>query len=321
MEEVAELLGISVHTAYKKSSGGIDLSTSDLQILCDHFRINAEHLFSHQDSAQWSFAFTSGVEMKRMDFLRVMNQLVDEYMKFPNLRLWSSGIEIPLFQDYYCPELVAFKFFVNNTLSATIARNDTPEVFSIDRLQRERAYPKSLHTILSKYHQINTVEFWSPGVMDVTLNQIIYCVERGLFEDPADAFTLIQKITDLMNHVQSMITFGRKHHPGENNAPKTATKKTQIYLCEIAQASNMLYAEWDGGAAVFSSFVNPNFIYSHSSVATDFVKQHIQALEQISTVLEPGAPATAKLFDSIIEKISSTKFTLKLMTRDRLLAC
>ncbi|HLF65712.1 MAG TPA: hypothetical protein VI603_18265 [Saprospiraceae bacterium] len=320
VEEVAEVLGISVHTAYKKSSGGIDLSTSDLQLLCTHFNLNAEHLFSNENSTQWSFAFSSDKDLDRMGYLRMMNQLVDEYVEYPNLRLWSSGIEIPLFQDYYCPELVAFKFYVNNRLSVSHDQRDTQEVFSIDKVHRERAYPKLLHTILNKYHQINTVEFWNPGVLDVTLNQISYCVEKNLFADPADAFILIQKITDLLDHIQSMLAFGRKQHIGETHGPKTATKKVQMYLCEIAQASNLLFAEWDHGAAVFTSFVNPNFIVSHSSVATEYVRRHIQTLEQISVLLEPGSPAATKLFNSIMEKITATKFVLKLMTREKVLA-
>jgi hypothetical protein len=113
-DEIADLLEVSVDSAYRRIRGEKQISFEEIQKLSNHFKISIDKILNlKSDSILFSGSY---LQHKDFDFLKYLDDNIYKNLayiaSFEQKELIYFSKDIHLF--YYCtyPELAAFKFFV-----------------------------------------------------------------------------------------------------------------------------------------------------------------------------------------------------------------
>lgn len=292
VDELADLLGISNDSAYRRMRGEKEFSVGELQKVCRHFRISFDALAGVQSGA---ILFRNvALEDQRFDIREYLRSIIADLEKvaaFDDGHIIYMSKDLPVMQLFQIPEVAAFKtFFWMKTMAGFSALDKVK--FGLDELDAEIS--DLGNRILELSTKIPTMEVWSEETIVSIISQIRYYWQMGLFEAKDDAFFLCQKLNTLLDHVASEAEHGFKYLCGGNAGGKAGNYK--LYVNDLVLPDNTIYVKMGESQAVYLSHNVMNYLATTDRTFCERTSAMMQNLIKRSTLVSQVAERERNVF-------------------------
>lgn len=309
IQEIRNVLNIGLDAVYRRLRGETTLTMDQMGLLARHFDISIDELiFGGTSRVLFTFNdFESKVYSIDAYMLTLLNNL-KHIRRMSNPKILYASSEIPVFYYNFVPEVFFFKLYVwGRTLWDITHLRENKFSFRLFRPDHFNICQQ----ILDEYSLLPSEELWSINLFDNTLYQIEYHIAAKQMEDGADALKLCEKLYFLVEHFRRMAVAG--HKIKKLGAEPTLTP-FHLYHNEMIYTNNQVMVTSDDLDMVFSSFCNPNFIYSREGRTCEYIKNWFEKV-QLKSISLSGSNERARnqFFDSIKLKIDSTYANIEKM--------
>lgn len=307
VDEIAETLGISTDSAYRRIRAEKELSLSELETLIQHYQIPISQLLSHQHEKTlvFQYQYLSPERYSFEDYFKDIIHHLKQLSKIPQAEIAYSARDLPIFHYFHFPEIMAFKLFVwqKTILGFTSFEK---QIFSFDTPQNTNLFELG-NQILELYLQIPSTELWNIETLMGTLRQIHFYHEANLFATLEDVRLLCQKLIELVNHLETCAAEGVKY--AHQNTQKRANM--QLYLNEVILSDNLVMAISPQQKMTFLTHNALNFLSTKDSVLCENTYQWFQNAKKRSILVSATAEKQRnKFFGNIIQKIKQLENSL-----------
>jgi hypothetical protein len=304
VEEISELLNISNDSAYRRIRGEKSLSLEELLLISKRFDVSVDTLFSLKSEnvifkeielGPKGIGIKEWLEFILRDMVRIHAAREKEII--------YSAKDPPLFHYFQIPEIGAFKtFFWQKTLM------QFPEF--ADRKFRLDDYDPEIQELgmrsLARYIKVPTVELWNVDTFMIAFSQMEYYWVSGLFENSEDFFTLCDKFTLWLIHIQKQAELGFKYLYGEE--PHGIEGTFKLYLNEVVRNDNSIYVKMDDVCVSYLTYnvlsllitSNPDFCHHNE----EFLKELCRKSSLISSV---NAKERSHFFNKLLQRVEDFK--------------
>jgi hypothetical protein len=285
-DEIADVLDISIDSAYRRVRGEKQLSFEEIQKLSKRFHLSIDKILNlKSDSVVFSGNF---IDSKNFDFLKHLDSIYNNlyYLaSFEQKELIYFSKDVPIY--YYCmfPELAAFKFFVWMKTLLQFPDYAVPK-FSMEKI--ESSFYEKAKKIAELSCQIPTTEILNVESFQTTLRQIEYYKDTGLFASRSDLDMQYNKLEEMNDHMQNICAAGRKYMPGQK--PLLTHASLKMYVNDFVIGDNSSVAVLNDKKLCFLLHNIINYLLTHDeefcNYSYDFVHNIIKKSTQISDVGE-----------------------------------
>jgi len=302
VDEAAELLGISIDSAYRRIRGEKPMDLEETHTLCSHFKISMDQLLNLKNDA---FLFTGKLNNNQGDiafeeWLQNVQYNLQVVNSFEKKHLYYLLKDIPPFVNFLIPELAAFKCFL--WMKSILNDEQLKGVkFSLHdpRYEKFLTYSKK---IIEQYNQVPTTEIWHPESHNILLSQINFCVEAGSFLHKAEIRILHEKVEELVNHIEKQAELGVKFNVGEKPGPNAATYR--MFVNELVLGDNTVIAELDNTRLTFLNHSVLYFVITRDERFNNAVFSNMENLIKRSTMISTiGEKERIRFFNRLRDNI------------------
>jgi len=300
VDEVAETLGISVDSAYRRIRNEKPISLEELGKICIRFKISLDKLIHLQDDSFlfWGhLANSSGFSFEQYlgDILRqleLMNSFSAKHMYF-------LVKDIPPMAHFLIPELTAFRCFFWNK-SILLDESYKRKKFSVTEFVPEQI--ELAKKIIHVHCKIPGTEIWNIESINSTLRQMQFYKEAGVFTKDEDYEILLSKVELLINHLERQAELGLKFQVDE--APAADAASYRLMHNELILGDNTIFCELGDTKITYITHSVINFMATKDAVFNDHMQSALKNLInksiQISTV---GEKERLRFFNALRKKI------------------
>jgi hypothetical protein len=234
-ETVSQLLEMSIDPAYKRISGKVPLTFTELRIIRDHFGISIDRVLDGCPesgikiyNAPIDISDTEGYNEFLKQLIGRMRELNTSSMEF-----MYTAHGIPIHHACPYPELVFFRLFACKDTLHQPGVSYTAFCNSLDREKILSLYQQLYdHSI-----QIPSTEIWCSQTVDQILSRIKYFYEVGAFGHSDTPLFILSQVQLLLNTV----------HQYAKSGFKDAKKRIpfRMYVCSVDPDYDILLAMKD----------------------------------------------------------------------------
>ena len=254
--ELGQLLSIAPSAVYRRLSGETIISFEQLLLLIAHYNIPFGQL-TNPLAVSFELPTILTPPKKLTEFLNLLEKDLMELKQDSASKIRFAALEVPLFYYLAFPELAAFKFFMwRRTLWQS--KNPALTKFSFSEYLTDSPLQMQMRNMVNLYTTIDGEEVWNSNMFDITLNQIRYCLNAGLFQDVNDVKILMNNNKELIAHFETMVVKGRKSTE-KNAAP------IKVWYNELFQNGMFILTETSSNKLIYNAFDVPNFMVSSNS--------------------------------------------------------
>ena len=173
-DEISKILDISYDAAHRRISMKSKFSIEETVLLCNHFGISMDMLFSNQHKV----LFSKTKEVQSLEDLTLYFKDSVSYIKEfknSNATMYYSAKDIPLFYTIGGTLLSKFKLYV--WLNLLIGKDNITPFESFQLTQQLQEYTSELQSI---YNDLSIHEIWNDTTINSSIQQIFYFFESGL---------------------------------------------------------------------------------------------------------------------------------------------
>lgn len=303
VDEVAELLDISMDSAYRRIRGEKLLDFSEIELVCKRFNISVDKfigtnantiLFQGKQNNYKEDSFMEWME----DVLAQLN-LVNSFSK---KHIYYLCKDMPPFYHYYHKELAAFKFFFW-IKSILFSENLNGSKFSISDNFFSK-YEEVTRKIIKTYNLCPTTEIWNEEGINTTLRQIELYHQMGIIENPKDTYFLYNCVREVVDHLEKMAEAGKKFMI--NQTPTPDSPEYKFFVNEFVLGDNTFFVELDTNRITYLNYGVIYFLGTADQKFNDGMFRNLENLikksTQISTV---GEKERKQFFNKLRKKIQA----------------
>ncbi len=305
VDEVAEILGISNDSSYRRIRGEKIISFEEISRLASHFKLSVDQVLNlrSSDTTVFSGNFITVEDFDFTKWLQQMHRDLQFIASFKNKQLIINCKDIFVFHHLAFPEVASFKNFAwMKTLIRYPQFNHVP--FSFEHLQ------SPLLDIGLKaarlYTQIPGIEIMNIENIHTTLNQIeYYKVTRG-FRSPEDLKLIYEKLHDMINHIEAQAEAGLKFMPGEKPNSQSAEYNLYVHDFTIGDHSSIAIVENTKISFVLHNIIN--YMTTRDERYTEYHYNFLQNIMKKSVLLsKSGEKLRSGFFYLIHEAIDMSR--------------
>ena len=207
-DELAEILGLSADSVYRRIRGETALSVDELLKICRYYKVSPDIL---NESATGFVNFHYNLLQSEQDFESYLTSFLISLQMLKKAgkvaQIIYAADDVPIFHHFNYPEHSAFKMFYWMKSVLNI------ETFAGEKFSYETIRPEILELgkeIYNTYCQVPAIEIWTEESLNSTLNQILYCWESGLFKNPKDVALIIEQTYKMIDLIQKQAEVGAK---------------------------------------------------------------------------------------------------------------
>lgn len=298
--KLGELLDVKIAVMYRKVSGAVRISLTEFFFLCRHYNIEPYKLEDDLNSAVFDIPLMStgdGAEKTGRDsYLMAVRDNLVAVSQMRDPLLWISSYELPLVYEYPFKELTAFKNYMNNLANWSWDQT-RPDKYANEKQVPSPEIQKIMDEALDAYLTIPSIEFWNPHQMQITLHQIGYALQAGLFRDAQEANMILNQLEEYIDYIEQVCFQGKKTKFGEPQIMDSCAS-VSMYYNEISHTNNIIYIETREKDIVYMTIDSPNFIYSGGKTVNNLVKNWFGKLKRNSSHIGTSSHRNRQVFIS-----------------------
>jgi hypothetical protein len=301
VDDVAELLGISNDSAYRRIRGEKQMSFEEIGKLSAHYKVSLDHFLNlPSDSFIFSGKLKNDSNDPFLDYLQNVQQNFQYFNSFEKKHMYILMKDIPPFVHFQIPELAKFKFYF--WMKSILHYDALKSVkFDLEDTRYDPYIPLS-KSIIDLYNRVPMTEIWNIESLNSTLRQINFYYEAGAYKHLSDIKCLYEKTAELIDHIERQAELGCKFNINQSPAPGAASY--QMLVNELILGDNTYMAEL-GNARI--TFLNHSVLYFVATQDERFNKaafDNMQNLIKRSTLVSTyGEKERSRFFGQLRVKI------------------
>jgi hypothetical protein len=295
VDAVAEVLNLSIDSAYRRIRNETPLILEEAKELCDHFKVSLDQLLSIKSN---SILFrdvkisNDGYSYEKYlgDLLRNLNTI----NSFEEKEIIYLTKDVPLFHNFYFEPLIAFRYFfwmkimlqhpayINKGFELTIPT-------TIETLSRD---------LTRAYSAIPSTEIWNIESINSIISQIEFCRDSGQFSSASDIRHIYQALYETMLHLKSEVEFGCKFMPGENAQMK---KKTfSFFYNRVILGETTILVRTTQAKTAYLNYDVLNYLETTDQAFCDRCYNNLQNLKKRATMISQSGEKQRNIFFGIL---------------------
>jgi transcriptional regulator with XRE-family HTH domain len=304
-DELAEKLGISYDSVYRRIRGEKPLTISELQLLCKTYHISLDSVLALQSDAVVFFAPDINKDLYSFgEYIQSMLRQMKHFNTKPGVKMRYFCKDMTFFLFFMFPEIAAFKsFFYVKTL-----RNEAPyrhRKFSLKNDEFSSFYETG-QQIIREYNNIPSIEIWNVESINSTLSQIAFYRDSGVFETREDLKSVIDSFEAIIDHLLTQLESGCKHMPGEGEVNQRAP--IELYNNEILLGNNSILMESEKQRECWITYNALNYMVTRDErFCTKSFATFDNLLSRSTLISGTGEKERNKLFMQFKEKINGLR--------------
>lgn len=300
VDEVAEVLGISTDSAYRRIRGEKPLLFEELQKLAGHYRLSLDAILNLQtNSTVFHGSYITRQNFDFSTYLKDMLRQIQHVNSFEKKDFFYEAKDVPPFYYFQFPELASFKYFF---WMKTILQY--PE-YSKSFFEPEAVSPEIIETgkkIIETYCAVPSVEFWSVETVNITLRQIDFYKESGVFRKKEHVQLLYDQFLALIEHIEKQAETGIKFLAGKT--PESSTTPFKLLYNEVMLGHNIILAITGESKIVFLIHGTLNYLITTDERFCNYTYESMQNLMRKSVLISGiGEKERTKFFNILKHKV------------------
>jgi len=231
--EIADLLGVSVDSVYRRMRGETAITLSESILICNHFGISLESLAGDSSSTvNFQINKLSNDPSTFKDYLLGLLEGIQKANRFDQRKMIYAAEDLPVFYHFFLPNLARFK-----SVYWTKSIMNLPEVQlqKVEDIQSPKEWKEIVGEIGKEFLNLPSIEIWNEDTLKSTLQQIKFYWEAGFFSEKPTALDVIEDVNQLILCVQRQAEIGKKLHPAKMQATST---DYQLYISDLMIGNN-----------------------------------------------------------------------------------
>ncbi|MGZ5243295.1 MAG: helix-turn-helix domain-containing protein [Bacteroidia bacterium] len=314
VDEIGELLGISYDSAYRRIRGEKELSFSELQKIVAKYNLSPGHVLQQQTQGHeivFQYNPLNSQTFNMYDYLVSAWQAIKGISGIPDAELIYAAKDIPVFHYFLVDEVGWFKMFVWQKTLIGFPEFENQK-FSLKRPD-ERIMDAG-KKLLYEYLNFPSTELWNEETIYSYLKQVEFYCEADLFEDKEDAFIILDKLEEYLDHLKKMAANGQKFLVGKE--PGGNSENFKLYHNEVVRSDNTILARVGDKKVTFLTHSAMNFLRTTDvrfcETTHQWLTHLIKRSSLISTVSEKHRNQFfAKLHDQVKHSRERVRYLLK----------
>jgi hypothetical protein len=298
VDELAELLSISRDSAYRRIRGETVLSLGEVAVLTKHFGVSLDDFLTPSDdrvSFQVKVMNTWNISIENW-FASIIATL-EMIRNFPakEKEMIYDAKDLPIFHFFQFPRLAAFKIYF---WMKTFAHEEKLGELKFSEKIVDRKLVAMSEKIWSMYAAVPSVEIMGNEILTVTLRQIEYAHECGMFSDKQEAYALYDNCSALINQLKHQASLGSKQTYGSDDPGG----RFDVYVNDVLTGANTFYLKFDDKRM---TYITPNVFNLLMTTHDHFCKiteDHIRNLMEKSVLISSSAEKERNKFFNRIEE-------------------
>lgn len=292
-EEIAELLGVSIDSAYRRIRGETDLSINEIHLITKKYGISLDNIFSNLgDTVTFTYTKLTDSEANFEKYLKRLHSHLKSLHAFPEKKMFYVAEELPIFYSFFNKKLTEFKLFYWQRSVLNIP-NLQSQKFEFGAINKELV--ELAHNCYKEYKKIPSVEIWTVETIFTVTRQIEYYLESGVFKNKKDALELIEQVKEMAAHLQECAENSRKEKSDKDET-------YQLYNSEVVLGTNCIYVQSGEVNHAYISFNTMNSLTTNNLEFCDETEHWIKNIIRKSTLISGVAEKQRYQFFSKMNK-------------------
>ncbi len=303
-DELAEQLGISRDSAYRRIRGETILSLDEVSTLSAKYKISLDDLLSPSKD-RVSFQVKS-LDVADFSFEKWLKSILDNLELLvaapaTDKELIYEAKDLPIFHYFQFPRLAAFKIYF---WIKTFAGNTKFNSGKYDPALIDKKLITMGEKIWERYAQIPSTEIVTYEIVSITLRQIEYAFECGMFGDRNVALELCADCSVLVDHLQQQAQAGNKFTFGQ----REPGAKFAVYMNEVVLGSNTILFKIGNQKVAFVTPNTFNILTTMDEHFCEITSNHITNMMEKSVLISVSASKErSKFFNRISETVQALR--------------
>jgi len=302
-EEMAEILGISTDSAYRRIRCETELSIDEVYLLTKKYNISVDSVFSNLSDTV-TFAYTKLTDSadnfekylsRILNHLKLLNTLEDR-------KLFYVAEEFPIFHSFFSRKFIEFKLFYWQR-SVLNVPNYQGKKFEFGFI------PENLISIAlqcsEEYKKVPSVEIWTNETILTATKQLEFYVDSGVFKNKSDALDVLDEIKKTVEYLEQSAETGRKEI-------SCKTENFQLYNSEVVLGTNCIYVMMPNVNYAYISFNTMNSLTTNNHEFCDETEHWMRNIIKKSTLISGVAEKERyRFFSGMYKNIENCYARLK----------
>lgn len=260
VDEVAEILGISNDSAYRRIRGEKQLSIQEVVKLAGIFKFSLDDVTDHRsDTVTFRANFLESGSYTFREWLESLLFITRETSKAGDAEVLFILNELNIFHLIQFPALCAFKLFFWQKSNL-----DFPEYREIiyRHEQQDTIIAALSEEITDLFVGVNTIELTTEECLNSILKQLVFYYEAGYFASRDDLLALCEELHRLVSHQKKQAELGYKFPYGRT--PSGREGNFRLYYNDIILADNTIIIKAGEKKVTFITGNAINLMFTHN---------------------------------------------------------
>ncbi|MEI6020640.1 MAG: helix-turn-helix transcriptional regulator [Bacteroidota bacterium] len=291
-EELADILNVSIDSAYRRIRGETEISLNEIFKISKHYNFSVDEIFGNQSSTV-TFKYTKLTDNAK-NFEDYLNRLINHLKtiaQFDNKKIFYVAEEVPIFYSFFTKKLTAFKLFYWQR-----------SVLNVQEYQHQKfdwnLIPENLinlaHNSFKEYLNVPSAEVWTDGTILTGIRQIMYYCESGLIDK--------NMALELLTDYRAMVEMLNKNAANARKNVSDAVETFFMYQSDIVLGTNCIYIIMGDARYSYISFNTMNSLSTTNAAFCEETDHWVRNLEKKSTLISGVAEKQRYQFFSYMFK-------------------
>jgi hypothetical protein len=303
-EEVADHLGISTDSSYRRIRGEKAISIEEIQKLCSIYKISLDQLLSIDSNS--TVFYGKWIDAQNFDFGKYLDDMLIQLQiinKAEVKKMYYEAKDLPPFHHFQFPLLTRFKYFF---WMKTILSYPEFNKMKFEECEIENKLYKTGIEIVNCYNKIPSIEIWGEDTINSTIQQIRFYNESGIFKKEESVQELFIQLEELVNHFEKQAENGKKFMKDKNE--ESGENNFQLFYNEVFMGHNSILTEMDKSYHVFINHGVLNYMITHDKNFCDYTKKTFEnTMSKSSLISSVNEKDRKRFFGKLRQKIVSVR--------------
>jgi len=303
VDEVAELLGISNDSAYRRIRGEKPISLEEIQKLCIRYHISLDQLINVESES--TIFFGKNLDGDNFDLDKYLDYLLINLKLITGAKekmFYYEAKDMPLFYFFLHDELASFKLFF--WIKTVLLCKGYSKMQFEDHELSGIIHKKGIE-IIRAYNKIPSSEIWSADALNATVRQIEYYSYTGVIRKKETIELLYTQLEQTIEHLREQAEYGEKFTTGQK---PLGYENFHLYYNEWFLGNNTVLVEADGVQTVYVNHAVMNQLITHDSEFCSFTKKSLNNIMKKSLLISSvGEKERNRFFNNLLSEICHSK--------------
>lgn len=304
VHEVAEILGISYDSSYRRIRGEKELTLEEFRKLVVFFGISADTLFqtTHKNVLFTPRAFGKS----RGSFLEWLQKVMEDIRMLAaseDRLVMYSAKDIPIFHYFHIREIALFKEYVWLKTLFTIPEYHN-KLYSVKEPFNEIF--QTGQQILHFSVKIPTIEIWNEETITNLLQQVKYYWDSGFFAAEEDFWILCDRLEDWIKHIRKQAEVGYKFIYGTE--PEGMEGNFKLFHNDFILGDNTVLMLSKDHKITYTTYNFIDLLYTTDPAFCEEIEDFMHVLMQKSVLIsQVSAKDRNNFFNRMLERVYKLK--------------